>query len=62
VEKMVGEAVVGSIPADEAVREAERAGAALLDHDPSSPAVRAIERLVDDLAAHRAPDAIASAT
>ena len=61
VEELVGEAVVGSIPADEEVREAERAGAALLDHDPSSPAVRAIERLVDDLARAEPPDAIASA-
>ncbi len=61
VEELVGEAVVGAIPADERVREAERAGAALLDHDPSSPAARAIERLVDELASGVPPRAIASA-
>ena len=55
VEDLVGEAVVGSIPADDRVREAERAGAALLDHDPSSPAARAIERLVDDLSRREPP-------
>lgn len=37
------------VPADEDVRTAERAGAALLDHAPDSPAVRAIERLADAL-------------
>jgi MinD-like ATPase involved in chromosome partitioning or flagellar assembly len=57
VEELVGEPVVASIPADERVREAERAGAALLDHDPSSPAARAIEGLVDELARHKRPAA-----
>jgi len=62
VEELVGEPVVAAIPADERVREAERAGVALLDHDPSSPAARAIERLVDDLAGWEGPRAVASAT
>ncbi|MBA3421128.1 MAG: hypothetical protein H0U12_04435 [Thermoleophilaceae bacterium] len=55
VEELVGEAVVAAIPADERVLEAERAGAALLDHDPFSPAARAIERLVDELARWEPP-------
>ncbi|MBA3370110.1 MAG: hypothetical protein H0T96_01445 [Thermoleophilaceae bacterium] len=49
VEELVGERVLAAIPADEAVARAERAGAAVLDHATSSPAVRAIERLLDGL-------------
>lgn len=39
--------VVGSIPYDDAVRDADRAGVALVDHAPDSPAVAAISSLVD---------------
>lgn len=41
--------VAVAVPVDEGVRSAERAGAALLDHAPDSPAVRAVERLADHL-------------
>jgi len=37
------------VPADDAVRDAERRGVALLDHAPGSPAVAAIARLVTAL-------------
>ena len=50
VERMAGEAVRCSIPRDDAVATADRLGVALLDHAPSSPAVKAIERLVEELA------------
>jgi len=49
VEQLVGERVRASIPDDEAVRAADRAGAALIDHAPDSPAARAIVRLARDL-------------
>lgn len=49
VADMVREPVFATIPADEAVAVAERAGVSLLDHAPSSPAVAAIERLADRL-------------
>lgn len=39
--------VIGSIPRDPAVGDAERAGVALLDHVPSAPAVEAVRSLVD---------------
>ena len=48
--ELVGEPVFASIPADDSVAAADRAGAALLDHAPSSPAARAIEDLLDDVA------------
>lgn len=41
--------LLGTVPADEAVRLSERAGVALLDAAPDSAAVRAIERLADAL-------------
>jgi CO dehydrogenase maturation factor len=41
--------VLGTVPADDGVRSAEIAGVALLDHAPGSAAVRAIERLADQL-------------
>jgi CO dehydrogenase maturation factor len=52
IERGLGERVAAAIPADEAVREAERAGAALLDHAPGSRAVGAIERLASALERH----------
>lgn len=42
--------VSAAVPADDAVRDAEREGAALIDVAPDSPAVRAIERLAGKLA------------
>ncbi len=58
-EAYLGEAVFATIPADAAVREADRAGVAPLDHDPSSPAMRAIERMVEQLeCGHRAAGAV----
>lgn len=49
VEKMLGEPVVAMIPADRAVAIAERAGVAPIDHDPGSPAMRAINALAATL-------------
>lgn len=45
----VGRPVVAAIPADPAVAEADRAGAALIDQAPSSEAVAVIEELVEGL-------------
>jgi CO dehydrogenase maturation factor len=45
VEEMLGESVTAAIPSDDAVAAAERAGIALIDRDPGSPAVQAIETL-----------------
>lgn len=39
--------LVGVIPADEMVSEADRVGRAPLDHDPASPAMAEITRLAD---------------
>ncbi len=41
--------VAATVPADEAVLESDRLGAALIDHAPTCAAVRAIEDLVDGL-------------
>jgi CO dehydrogenase maturation factor len=41
--------IVGLVPADEAVRDAERIGAPLIDAAPASRAVAAIEQLADDV-------------
>lgn len=49
VEGELGVPAVAAIPVDEGVRSAERAGAALLDHAPGSPAVEAIGRLAERL-------------
>ena len=46
VEQLLGEPVFAAIPADEAVRFAERSGIAVIDHAPGSPSVAAIERLI----------------
>ena len=45
VEQLLGERVVATVPTDDAVIDAERAGLAPIDHDQTSPAVRAIEEL-----------------
>ncbi|HET7489965.1 MAG TPA: hypothetical protein VFJ85_18715 [Acidimicrobiales bacterium] len=47
----LGAELLAAVPEDPAVIAADRAGRCLLDHDPASPAVRAIERLADDLEA-----------
>jgi len=49
IEELLGEPVFASIPADGAVAEAERLGVAPIDHDPSCPAVLAIEGVVESL-------------
>jgi CO dehydrogenase maturation factor len=49
VQRLVGEPAFAAVPADEAVARADREGLALIDQAPSSPAVLAIERLVDAL-------------
>jgi MinD-like ATPase involved in chromosome partitioning or flagellar assembly len=41
--------LLGTVPADDAVRAAERAGVALLDAAPDAPATRAIMRLAETL-------------
>jgi CO dehydrogenase maturation factor len=55
VEELLGERVVAAIPADESVSRAERAGVAPIDHEPSSPAIQAIEELATRLERHAAP-------
>lgn len=51
IEERLGLEVWASIPADQAVAEADRKGVALIDHDPGAPAVASIRRLVDELEA-----------
>lgn len=46
-----GGRLLGLVPEDDAIREADRLGRCPLDTAPRSPAVRAIQRLVDDLPA-----------
>ncbi len=48
-EQFLGVPLLGTVPADEDVRRAERAGVALLDAAPGCAAVEAIERLADRL-------------
>ena len=47
----VGLPLVGLVPADERILEADRNGRAPLDHDATSPAMLAIDRLADTLTA-----------
>ncbi len=47
VEDMLGRPVIAAVPLDPGVAAAERLGVAPIDHAPDSPAVAAIERLVD---------------
>jgi CO dehydrogenase maturation factor len=42
-----GMEMVAAVPYDEALGDAERAGAALVDHDGGAPSLRAIDHLVD---------------
>ena len=49
VQKILGRRVAAAVPADEAVAETDRRGVALIDDAPGSPAVNAIESLVDGL-------------
>lgn len=49
IEAFLGSAVMAAVPADPAVAAAERAGRALLDDAPDSPAVVALEQLADGL-------------
>ncbi|HXV79456.1 MAG TPA: hypothetical protein VEG60_06230 [Candidatus Binatia bacterium] len=44
--------LIATVPDDETVREADRRGVALLDHDTSSPAVRSITALAETLIGH----------
>jgi hypothetical protein len=39
--------LAASIPFDEAIVAADRSGVAVIDHDPSAPAVLQIDRLAD---------------
>jgi CO dehydrogenase nickel-insertion accessory protein CooC1 len=57
LESVLGEPIVGSIPADRLLADAERAGLAPIDHAPASPAMRAIEALADLLETTSAPRA-----
>lgn len=45
----LGLELLGSVPYDEAVVEADHEGRAIFDYQPSAPAVRAIAQLVDGL-------------
>ncbi len=45
----IGVDVIAVIPFDAAVEDADRGNTSLLDHRPGSPAVAAVERLVDEL-------------
>jgi len=47
VERLLGEPVDCEIPADEAVRDAERRRVAVIDAAPDSPVVRAVQELAD---------------
>lgn len=49
VAELVCEPVFAAVPADDAVREADRSGSALVDHAPDSEAARAIAVLVERL-------------
>ena len=42
--------VLGVVPFDESITEADHMGRALIDHAPSAPAVQAIEALANEIA------------
>jgi CO dehydrogenase maturation factor len=44
--------LIAMVPEDETVRQADRRGVSLLDHDASAPAVRSIMALAEKLMAH----------
>ena len=50
LERLLDHPVLASVPADERVAEAERIGAAPIDHAPHTPAIGAIEQLSAKLA------------
>jgi len=50
VERLIGEQVFWSLPADEGVAEAERLGIAPIDHVPDSPTIAGIGELIAALA------------
>lgn len=50
----LGMNLLAVVPFDEAAQEADRANIALVEHMPSAPAVQAISRIVNALAAERA--------
>jgi len=50
VERLIGEPVFWSVPADEGVADAERLGVAPIDHVPDSSTIAAIEEMVAALA------------
>ncbi len=50
VERMIGEKVFWSLPADDGVAEAERLGIAPIDHVPDSPTIAGIEEMLAALA------------
>ncbi|MGI8945260.1 MAG: hypothetical protein ACR2GL_03355 [Thermoleophilaceae bacterium] len=50
VERLIGEPVFWSLPADEGVAEAERLGIAPIDHVPDSPTITGIAEMVAALA------------
>jgi CO dehydrogenase maturation factor len=54
--------VIGIVPADDAVRDAERHGVSLIDAAPDSGAVAAIEQLADDIEKLAAAGTIAGVT
>lgn len=45
----VGLPVVGAIPYDEAIRDADRRGVALVDHAPHAPAIAALEAFLEQV-------------
>lgn len=49
IEAILEEKVAGAVPLDQSVREAERLGVAVVDHDRRAPAVKALLALVDHL-------------
>ena len=53
VEERMGEELAAAVPLDPAIGRADRKGRALIDEAPDSPAVRAIQALVDHLEKRR---------
>ncbi len=55
VERLLGEPVFASLPVDADVAAAERLGIAPIDHAPRSPAIAAMDQLLDALSQRPAP-------
>lgn len=49
IQSSLGEPLFGAVPEDPAVTAANRAGAALIDYAPDSPALLAVRQIADDL-------------